>query len=476
MKKYIIITIFAFTAASCSDFLDRKPVSDLTADSFWQTANDAEVGVVAIYNAFSKAVSPGVWDWGELRADNFIPHRKDAMDQTELISNTIQNDNQSASWTDLYATIARCNEAIKYIPRISMPTAAKNQLLAEAHAMRAWAYFYCVRVWGDVPLYTEPVSEISDGIYRERTASEVILNTVVLPDLERSYYLIQKRYDNRSLISFSRVNVATVLALMMDVNAWMHDYENVVRIMEEKVSALSRTHWGLSALNASTFADDWRAIFFKQTRENTPVEVFFKISYDQLGNGESLQISYFASSQPRVFLSDKIKGAVYDPISDKRFGGTQWEEIGDNLTQLKRKFWPTGTVFTGAGKIYSDNSIVLYRYADLTLLYAEALNEIDRPADAIAALNRTRTRAGNAAWRTSDFTDKREILDAILDERQKEFLGEGKRWFDLVRTGKWKEVMEPINGMNQEWQILFPVHRQHLIQNHNLSQNDGYAN
>ena len=161
MKNKLIILFSALlTFSSCSDFLNEKPISDLTAESFWQSGTDAEIGIVAIYSAFAEAMSPGLWDWGELRADNYVPHDKDAFDQKEMIYNTMSNDNQAAYWTNLYNVISRANAAIKYIPNITMTASTKNNLLAEAYAMRAWAYFYAVRVWGDVPMYTEPIEEI----------------------------------------------------------------------------------------------------------------------------------------------------------------------------------------------------------------------------------------------------------------------------------------------------------------------------
>jgi hypothetical protein len=464
---YIFILTLSLLCASCSDFLTEEPISDLTAESFWKTDKDAEVGIVAIYSAFSKAISPGMWDWGELRADNYIPHDKDAFDQKELIYNNIQIDNQAALWTNLYSVISRANAAIKYIPRITMTPKKKNNLQAEAYALRAWAYFYCVRVWGDVPLYTEPIEEISQGIYRDRTDKNIIFQEVILPDLEKAYYLIDKTSTVRT-----RINVATICALTMDVNAWLHDYEKVVSTMKEKVQTLNKRNWGLSALTPETFAKDWRAIFIEDNQTETPIEVIFKLAYDQLGNGENQSINYFASSQPRVFLSDKIKG-LYG-ILDKRFGSTQWEDIGEGKTQLKKKFWPDGTIFVGTGRVYSDNDLVLYRYADIVLLYAEALNALDRTPEAITELNRTRTRSGENPFYTSDFVSSNEILDAILEERQKEFVGEGKRWFDLVRCNRWKEVMEPINGMNDERKVLFPIHRDHINQNLNLKQNSSY--
>jgi len=449
---------------SCNQFLTQEPISDLTVSDFWKTPNDAKVGVIAIYSDFSKALASGLWDWGELRSDNFISVQKESYDQKELISNNIQIDNNAALWTNLYSTIQKANAAIKYIPRIAMTVSEKNSLLAEAYTLRAWSYFYCVRVWGDVPLYTDPVESVEQGIYKKRTDKQIILN-LILTDLDNAYLLIDK-----TLVDRSRVNVATICVLMMDVNAWLHNYDLVVKINEEKVSNLSSTKWGMTALTAATFTADWRAMFIEDPLVAIPKEDLFKLSYDQLGNGENYAIKYFSSSEPYVNPSSKLM-SIYG-VKDLR--KVQWEKIDAVTYILDRKFWKNGTIFSGTGKIFSDNDLVLYRYADIVLLYAEALNAIDRKADAVNALNITRVRAGESAYLVTDFLSSDDLLDAILLERQKEFLGEGKRWFDLVRTNRWQQVMYPINGMNDSRKILFPIHRNHLIQNPELVQNPGY--
>ena len=135
--------------------------------------------------------------------------------------------------------------------------------------------------------------------------------------------------------------------------------------------------------------------------------------------------------------------------------------------RFSKKFWDDGTIFSGSGAVNSDVDLVLYRYADIILLYAEALNALGRTNDAITELNRTRTRAGNDPFFTEDFTDSEMLLDAILAERQKEFVGEGKRWFDIVRTNRWAQH----SSLTDEAKIVFPIHRDHLNQNPELEQN-----
>lgn len=82
-------------------------------------------------------------------------------DQARVINNLMSTDEKCAKWTTLYQMINQTNLAIKYVPNISMPDVAdRNDYLGQAYALRALAYFYAIRVWGDVPLFIEPTESI----------------------------------------------------------------------------------------------------------------------------------------------------------------------------------------------------------------------------------------------------------------------------------------------------------------------------
>ena len=471
MKTKIITAItLLFSVTSCTSFLDERPQSDLTVDTFWKTETDADVGVLAIYNAFSKAMSPGLWYWGEVRADNFTYNERDGQDERELMENNITYENPAAVWTKLYDVIGKANAAIKYIPQIDMLYTTRDHLLAEAYTLRAWAYFYCIRVWGDVPLYLEPVEKFdSSSIFRKRTSKDYILEEVILRDLEEAYYLI----DATVVSGRKRINVATICALLMDVYAWNHDYDMVVKTMEERVQNLDNRHESGSEkwLELSPGGDafiTWRSMFIESSTGEIPNEVWFKLGYERYGNGVHTAVRFFTGSTAKLVPSENLLTACYNP-SDIRTQA-QWIYRADGDPRFNLKFWPDGSVFTGSNATYSDNDLVMCRYSDVVLLYAEALCMLGRQTDAVVELNRTHMRAGNPQYTIASFASKDELLDAILLERRRELVGEGKRWFDLVRTGRWKEHSK----VTEERDLLFPIHRDHLIANPNLIQNDGY--
>lgn len=459
-----ILLLIVIAGLSSCELLIQEPISDLTSDSFWKSQTDAEVGVAAIYSSMSSALSRGLWDWGELRGESFLPHEKEAYDQGELIFNNILNDNNATLWTQLYQVIGQANAAIKYIPKITMTPSLKNQLLAEAYTLRAWAYFYAVRVWGDVPLFTEPLEEIGLQMYRERTDKDFILENIVLVDLEKAYLMI-----DRTSVKRTRVNVATVCAILMDVNSWMHRYERVITIMNERVKGLNANNWNLIATTQANFKNDWRGIFIEDPVLPVSREVVFKMSYEVFGNGINQAVSYFASSQPKVWVSNYVKNSLYNANTDMRFGTTQWESIDTQNSKFNRKFWYNTTVFSGTSG--RDVDLVMYRYADIVLLYAEALAMTDNFSEAVFQLNRINTRAGNTAYFTADFVSQDELIDAILLERHREFIGEGKRWFDLVRCNRLNLLEERNNVVIRPSQIYFPIHRDHINQNPLIDQN-----
>ena len=118
----------------------------------------------------------------------------------------------------------------------------------------------------------------------------------------------------------------------------------------------------------------------------------------------------------------------------------------------------------------------IYRYSDMLLLKAEALVHQSKWEEALDIVKKIRDRAGLLTPTALDFASEDDLLDFIMRERQIELLGEGRRWFDLLRTNSWKEVMGPINGMQDDGNELFPIHYSHLIENPKLTQNPYYGN
>ena len=476
MKKTIIIFVSALLLSSCNWLLDLEPESSLTAGDFWKNGSDVENGLVATYWSLSKSLRTGVWDWGELRGGNYDGDQVNGNDQYDIIYNLITSTNSAALWTNLYQTVARANLVLKYAPDANMQPSEKNRSLSEAYAIRALCYFYIVRVWGDAPLFTEPVEQYSpDEVFRERTSKDVLLRQV-LSDLEDAETYAQPVSGDS--FKRSRINIMGVYAIMTDVYAWMHDYDKVLAVAE-KIDALAppgstTARWQLLDIvpgaSQDVFTARWKGIFAKVEKDadlsTVNKERIFYLHYDELENGTNGNATYFCTGVCKAMPSDKLYGSF--EASDKRRAATFRTSYG--VRKIAMKFWPADATF-GSGGLVSDGDIILYRMSDIVLLRAEAYAANGQFAEAVAELNKTRTRAGLAAYSERNFLTSDDLILAILKERTVEFVGEGKYWFDLLRTGHAADI----GGITNPQKWLFPISKTHMDENHKLIQNPGYG-
>ena len=483
LKKVAINTFalfFAINFISCSDFLEKDPVSDLDTKKFWRSEQDANAALNGMYFSFSRAMSNGYYDWGEIRGGNWSPHLQFGDRQRELISHEIPNDNRACEWTKLYQTILRANLALKYIPGISIPNESKDAYLGEAYAMRALCYFYAVRTWGDVPVFREPVEKYDvDLVYPRRTNRETVLD-LIQSDLTLAEQLLPaKPLGTPSSTAAAELKYRTrlsskpaVYALMMDVYAWRHDYDMVIKMYEEKIAPLSNseTGWGLepnltSTLAQNEFTTAYRTMFDKDKinpSDNLPMtcEMFFTVYYHESENGTNQTRPYFNYGSQQVDLTDDYVASIAP--DDKRFAASFIDGGGGTNAKYRlHKYWVEAIDRSKP----SDNYLPIYRYSDVVLLYAEALYMRDKFAEAINQMNRIRARSGVKLAVESDYvTDQTKLLDDILHERRVELIGEGKYWFDLIRTGNTQRMANCADN-----KIYFPIYRDHILQNPNLS-------
>jgi len=461
MKKIISISVIFLTAlilSSCEKFLNKEPVSYLSANLFWQDATDVSSAQAAMYSAFASAMSVNFYDWGEVRGENYEGHQSSPIRKEELMSDDIPDDNSACSWTGLYRAINRANLIIKHVPEITPAPSNANQALAEAYTMRALCYFYALRVWGDVPLFLEAVEQFdTETCVKEKSSKDAVMETV-LSDLATAEELF---LSPNSSLERCYLNLGAAYALEMDVHAWKHDYAKVVNLYENKVKTLPSSVFAFKEFvptgNDDESAIKWRAITMDGT---TDKEIYFAVRYDKAvdgtENGWRLMFGYSGEQL-------EVRASTLEAFEegDIRRPGTFREASGTTTYTYMEKFreWDVDNT-----EGYPENDYVMYRVSDIMLLYAEALVEQNRIADAIGIVNQVRTRANLAPLSTS--LSKTEAADAVLKERRMELFGEGKYWFDLVRTGNAGKLAGCPDS-----KILFPIHRDHILQNPKLSLN-----
>ncbi|MDT0677194.1 RagB/SusD family nutrient uptake outer membrane protein [Autumnicola musiva] len=448
IKKFIVVLIL-FQAYSCSEeILEKDPQSSFSAQGFYKTTADARAGVNGIYDALQSAMRINFSFWGEGRAD--AVDTRHSGDPLALKQNNLTQTINSASWNNLYEVISRANYAIKYIPSVfEEENDFSRQLIGQARALRALSYFYAVRVWGDVPLITEPYESVEQDFFVERTGKEMVLDQIEADLIYASENARESNGGDGDRILFTQGGAD---ALLTHVYMWRQKYGDAIASAERVMN---------NDLYSLVSITNWNNIFSSGYSNET----IFEVGYNETQTN-SLRVLYALGSDSHYFPSESFRNSFEE-------GDLRETLIYDVTEEEPRKIWKFfGEGFNDESPDPSGNNIVLLRLADIILLKAEAHNALGETAEALQLLNRIRERAGLPEIDEQEAVNLYGDLEsAILHERLIELSFEGHRWFDLVRTGRAIDVMNPINGLSDEGNLVWPIHEDAFNRNPNLEQN-----
>lgn len=456
MKKtiiYIFGTVaMTFAMSSCSDFLDKDPISSFSGQGYYKKPADAQAGVNGIYNSLQSLFRINFAYWGEGRADNVTTRHSG--DPFALQQNQLTPIITSARWDNFYTLISRANYAIKYIPEVfaGEESAFGRELMGQARGLRGLAYFYLVRIWGDVPLVTEPYESTDQNLFVERNSVADVLK-LAIEDLEYAAENCVISYGGeRNRVFFTK---GAANAFLTQIAMWQKQYEKAI---EYATKITDDSQYNLTSIA------EWNTIFHK----GAVSESIFEVGYNEVQTN-SLRVLYAIGSDPDYVPSNRFIASIEQ--DDKR------KPLIYDITQNPpKKIWKFfGVGFNDESADPSSNNIVLTRLADIMLLKAEAHANLNQTNEALELLNSIRRRAGLGNLDVSSANSLYgDLVSAILHERSIELCFEGHRWFDLVRTGKAINIMGPINGLSDEKNLVWPIAENAIIRNPKLQQNEFY--
>ncbi|AWW32854.1 hypothetical protein DN752_23435 [Echinicola strongylocentroti] len=490
IRWMLTFSIAMAITVGCESILEVEPESSVSESQFWNSEADANAGVAGIYDAMQGAYSRRYFLWGEMRSDNFDAFGSaENPESLELTSNNLTDQRSSySSWGDFYQMILRANLAIENIP--SIVGGNTDPLLGQAYALRAFVYFDLIRAYGDVPLYLDLISGVNDDIFRSKTSGTEIMNNVVIPDMLKAEELIPIPKDR------FRFSLSSVYCLQAEVYMHLGEYA----LAKEALDKLE----ALGEFSLVTSPEAFHSLFRREpersgisTPQETGPELIFSIVFNQDEEpGDGAIYSLFWPGVPSYVVSNELeekwietfpidsaswvaKYPDYTPSTvDEETGATIYGDYHRYL-QLIESIKDIGDRRYGKYNLSNypgsedDVDIVVYRYAGMLLLKAEAELQMGNSEEAVNLVNRVRSARDLPGISLADYQTTEELHDAILDERQFELLAEGKRWWDLIRTNKAVEIMGPINGQTSET-LLFPIWFKHLVDNENLTQTPGY--
>ena len=464
MKKILVLASLAtLLMTSCGDsFFDLEPASSVTIDKVYKTASDYNVAVIGCYAKLQSQVN-FYTECCEYRSDNLslgaptagTQDRYDIDHFTEKPSNGIL----SSYWANFNNNVYRCNLLLDQIDGANFAENLKKQYKGEAMFIRALNYFNMYRIWGGVPA-TKHVVSAAEALKVARYSDEQMFD-LIAGDLKE---IVDNNYlpETYSSADMGRATSGAAKALLGKVYLTFHKWTEAKDILSQLIGK-----YQLVSPIAQVFDVD--------NKNNN--EIIFAVHFNKEIEGEGHSYWYnLTNASDDTNQTSSLLNTF--PTGDARKDLITYVQV-EKTVRLMNKFYDTKSpTFKTVG-----NDQILLRYADVLLMYAEALNEIQYDASegslALKYLNAVRQRAGISNLTAKQLPTQEKFRKGILVERQREFPYEGQRWFDLVRMGFAKSVMAE-NGVEiKDYQLLFPIPQQEIEKVGDKSilwQNPGYDN
>lgn len=464
MKKIIVLASLAtLLLSSCGDsFFDLEPASSVTIDKVYKTASDYNVAVIGCYSKLQSQVN-FYTECCEYRSDNLslsaptagTQDRYDIDHFVEKASNGIL----SSYWANFNNNVYRCNLLLDQIDGATFADNLKRQYKGEAMFIRALNYFNMYRIWGGVPA-TKHVVSAAEALKIARYSDEQMYE-LIAGDLRE---IVDNNYlpDTYSSADMGRATSGAAKALLGKVYLTFHKWTEARDVLADLIGKYQ-------------LVKPISQVFDVNNKNNNEIIFAVHFNKDVEGEGHSYWYNITNASDETNQTSSLLNTF---PTGDERKDLITYVKAANNVYLMNKFFDTKSPTFNVVG-----NDQIVLRYADVLLMYAEALNEISYDASAgslaLKYLNEVRERAGISDLTAKQLTSQEKFRKGILVERQREFPYEGQRWFDLVRMGFAKSVMAE-NGIEiKDYQLLFPIPQTEIEKVGDSSvlwQNPGYDN
>lgn len=541
-----VLSVMALVMSSCSDFLDILPMNEVVLENYWTEKGD----VTSVMNSCYETLESGdcltrMGVWGELRSDNLRLGANVPNEINEILKENLLPSNPMCNWSLFYQAINRCNTVCHYAPQVQAidPNYTEEEMranVAEATAIRALCYFYLIRTFRDVPYTTKPSIDDSQEYVIPATPFKDVLDSLIV-DLERVKGDAVRRYftdDSPNAYQNScKITRAAIYALLADLYLWKGDWDNSIKycdlVIDQKREQYKEMIDREGNVNTIALFGDIPMILEKPVGStvcgNTYNEIFgegnsfesiFELYFRTGQNQQNTWVSnYFGNnnntmgrlSAPDFLAKDVALGTnnVFKKTDGRIYESTELSNSRYAITKFARRSVSYSTQNVSSEKDLGlvssrrsggDANWIFYRLSDMMLIKAEALiqkgaeyyvpafmliNAVNKRANDVTSTSRSDT------LKLADYSDSKASMEELLmAERQREFMFEGKRWFDLVRLAQrdgdntrlvsWtsRKYIENVNAIKIKLAdpniIYFPYAKSELKVNPLLKQNPAF--
>jgi hypothetical protein len=434
-KSIPALALALLSFSSCDKWLDIKPQEGVVAEDYWKTKEQVRAAVNGLYISLitpvygNRHLSQELFMHAEIRTDMIDISTFAPQAYTEYRFADMLPTNLFSNWGMFYKIINYCNNVIDNAPAVKEldPTFAQTDLdayVGEALAIRAWMYLNLARIWGDVPIKLTYTASDEDLVSIAKSPQATVLQAVV-DDLVRAEPMVRETFGSTAADK-GKITRYAVNALLADVYLWQDEFLKAADACDKIIDA------GIFEL-VSGDPSTWLNELFGQ---GNSVEGIFELQYDR----QQLNPFYALFRQNAIYMTGQ---SVYENLFQFDTNDPENFDVrGDR-----------GALSTATNMIYKYHGLnrtqiksleesythwMVYRYADVLLMKAEALNGLNRGQEALDLIYTIRER-GNA-MQGNDLNpgadDQQGITTFIVEERAREFAYEGKRWFDVLRNAR----------------------------------------
>lgn len=462
-----IIKIFTISLlilnTSCTDWLDLRPESKIVLEDFWMSEEDVQSVLASCYRGLTEeSVIYRMIVWGELRSDNMIEgsgFSGERYDMKRILDGDLVPTNSYCRWGSFYTVINYCNNLLHYAPMVlerdnNFTPDDLNRVQAEVLTIRSLAYFYMLRAFKELPWVETPtIDDGNDGeLYQVPKDTERTIIDNIIRDLKIARQYARAEYGVKKY-NKGRITLDAIDALLADVYLWDQQYQNCIESCDRVLQNPK-----LKLVNQNLM---YSQVFYFGNSDESIFELQFD---DQLRRNNALFELYGSTNQnlgeisfpvPLAYDAFRSETGAYSPFN-YRLSSTLSESTDD--IRAKDAYWQSGGsfyVYKFIGNPRRENSDgsstytfrsstanwIIYRLPEVLLMKAEALTQLDGEENlrqALELVNKTYLRANELqdSLQFVNYSTKTDMENLILRERQREFLFEGKRWFDLVRYAR----------------------------------------
>lgn len=533
LNKILGILALGMAATACND-LEQAPTNKFTDSNYWTSAERAQNVVNMAYNQMYNAN----WFWtDESLSDNVVDGNR--VSEQRLMRRGMATPTLgifSSQWSEIYGGIKTCHVFLEHINSVAIYEARRERMIAEIRFIRASLYFRLTNLYGDVPFFTKDIT-LDQANNKSRTPAETV-REFIHSELDE---IVDALPSKNNLSAAENGKIAKAAALMLQARVYLmeSDWDNVVKYCDMLINrqaefgsySLFPSYAGLfkeaNEYNSEVILD--RAyvpnlITWSEMQDMAPITAGSRLAdrvpvqsfvdtymtsagyrIDEAGTDYNPQRPY-VNRDPRMtativydgFKWAKNFGSGPAEIRTAPDGGTDDSYSGQGKSQSSSGYYAFKYFAPqAAGNLASGLNLIMMRYADVLMMYAEAMFEKGQMSATVwdSTIRQIRARAGFTSSKALNYpsgASTEEMRRIIRDERRVEFALEGLRWWDIKRWRAGKEYLEGrclganFNGSNIEIdQFKFDENRDYLWAvpqdqinlNKNLAPNNpGYSN